>query len=774
MRFWGLLAAMCLVGSAQTLPPEVRAAALVSRMTFAEKISQMQNSAPAIPRLGIPQYDWWNEALHGMARAGRATVFPQAIGLAATFDTDLMYRVADAISTEARAKYNEAQRQGSFERYFGLTFWSPNINIFRDPRWGRGQETYGEDPYLTSRMAVAFITGMQGNDPVYLKTVATAKHFAVHSGPEPLRLMFDVYPSEFDLEHTYLPAFRASVMEAKAGSVMCAYNSIDGVPACANPLLQTRLRDEWGFAGYVVSDCGAITDIAYGHGYASDTAEAAGLALAAGTDLSCGDEYGSLTESANVDRALVRLFTARFRLGMFDPPEAVPFSSIPYSENDSPAHRALALEAAQKAIVLLQNANGILPLAAGKRMTVMGPAADEIDSLLGNYNGVPSHAVTPLEGIAGRFGKVAFALGSTYTSSSYALVSTQAFPSGLKADFLNDGVAALSRTESRVYFNYDSGDPTVLAAIPRDHFAVRWSGTMVAPVSGLFSFNLARTDCNDCKGSDSASLLLDGSPVTGPVELQAGQSYALRIAYSQQYQGGTGIELQWLPPAGALLEEAARVAATSDVVLLCLGLNANLEGEQSDLEIPGFFHGDRTTLDLPQPQLDLLRTALDSGKPVVVLLSSGSAVTLGGMEARAAAILETWYGGEEAGTAAAQVLAGDVNPGGRLPVTFYRSVDQLPPFENYDMAGRTYRYFKGQPLWPFGYGLSYSTFTQSPPRVEGGRIHIQVRNDSTRDGDEVVQLYGRPVPELQGFRRVHLRAGEKQDVLFGAADPHAR
>ncbi len=493
------------------LPAEQRARDIVSRMTLEEKVLQMQNSAPAIPRLNIPAYDWWNEALHGVARAGEATVFPQAIGLAATWDTDLMHRIADVISTEARAKYNEAIRTGDHSRYHGLTFWSPNINIFRDPRWGRGQETYGEDPYLTGRMAVAFIQGMQGTDQHYFKVIATAKHYAVHSGPEPSRHVFDVHPSTRDLEQTYLPAFRAAIVEGKADSVMCAYNAVDGVPACANTdLLEKTLRGDWGFKGYIVSDCGAIADIYRFHKYKPNAAEASAVAVKAGTDLTCGNEYRALTEAvksgaieeAEINRALERLFVARFKLGMFDPPERVPFSKIPYSVNDSAEHRKLALEAARESIVLLKNAGGVLPLKAGvKRIAVIGPSADDPEALLGNYNGFSRKHVTPLEGIEKQFaGKadVRFAMGATYTSQSQALLPAEALTPpggsghGMLAEYFDnpefEGQPKVRRVEARPYLQAGMVDPEVAAAFPQHGYSVRWSGTLRAPVGGEYVF----------------------------------------------------------------------------------------------------------------------------------------------------------------------------------------------------------------------------------------------------------------------------------------------
>ncbi|HTU48212.1 MAG TPA: glycoside hydrolase family 3 C-terminal domain-containing protein [Bryobacteraceae bacterium] len=647
------------------LSAEERAADLVSRMTLEEKVSQMQNAAVAIPRLGIPAYDWWNEALHGVARAGIATVFPQAIGLAATWDTDLHFRIADVISTEARAKYNDAIAHDNHARYFGLTFWSPNINIFRDPRWGRGQETYGEDPYLTSRLGVAFIKGMQGNDPHYFKTIATSKHYAVHSGPEISRHRVNVDVTPQDLENTYLYAFHATLTEGPAYSVMCAYNSVNGAPACANTfLLQDTLRQSWKFPGYVVSDCDAVDDIYSGHHYAHSLAEASAEAVKAGTDLDCGKAYQSLVEAVHknliseqeINRAVERLFVARIRLGMFDPPDRVPFSKIGMDQVASAAHQQLALEAAEKSMVLLKNDNNILPIERVPRtIAVLGPAADDRDALLGNYNGTPSFTVTPLEGIRAEFGARA---------------------------------------------------------------TVRF-----AP----------------------------GSPYVAPAKVNADA-----------------------PSMEVMLHEGIELVKRSDLAILCIGLNSKLEGEEMPIDIPGFSHGDRTDIQLPPPQERLLESVLDTGKPVIVILINGSALAVAAAKERAAAILEAWYPGQEGGTAIARTLAAKNNPAGRLPITFYKSVDQLPPFTDYSMKNRTYRYFTGEPLYPFGYGLSYSTFEYSGQSVNGHTASARVTNTSKREGDEVVQLYIKtdyaPNPVLKGFERIHLGPGENRVVSFTSDD----
>ena len=785
-------------------PPIARARDLVGRMTLDQKVRQMQNNAPAIPDLQVPAYNWWNEALHGVARAGRATVFPQAIGLAATWDTDLMFRVADTISTEARAKYHEALRRDSHAQYYGLTFWSPNINIFRDPRWGRGQETYGEDPYLTGRLAVAFVRGLQGSDPTYFKTIATAKHFAVHSGPESTRHSADVVPSAEDLERTYLPAFRAAIIDGRADSVMCAYNRVNGVPACANvELLQQRLKRDWGFDGYVVSDCGAIRDIynATAHHFLATAGEASAAAVKAGTDLTCGGEYTSLSGAVqagqiaetDIDAALVRLFTARFKLGMFDPPERVPFAAIPYSVVDSPGHRATALEAARKSIVLLKNDQQILPLRSSVRsVVVIGPAADDPVALLGNYNGISSRVVTTFQGVeASLAGKatVTFAPGASYIAGmgdmipSAVLTPPSGHGHGLLAEFFDSaemqGLPKVSRIEPAPLVQMNVHDPIEMGL--SGVFAARFSGTLTPPVTGEYTFPTVSGTVTSV-----VRVFLDDVEVLAPpspsrVVLQGGRSYRFRVEFRPSNGRGGGaittMQLLWIPPAEALLKQASDAVRRADVAIVCVGLNPRLEGEEMSVNVPGFKGGDRTSLDLPASQQALLDAAFSTGKPVIVVLTSGSAIALGSAADRAAAVLAAWYGGEEIGTAIADTLSGVNNPAGRLPVTFYRSVDQLPPFEDYAMRGRTYRYFTGDSLFRFGAGLSYSTFAYSNGRAEvvNGAVlaTVRVKNTSSRDGDEVVELYlgGGPRPtdpirELKAFTRIHLKAGETRDVSF--------
>ncbi|MBV9928706.1 MAG: glycoside hydrolase family 3 C-terminal domain-containing protein [Acidobacteria bacterium] len=791
------------------LPIRRRVDDLVSRMTLEEKVAQMMNKAPAIERLNVPAYDWWNEALHGVAYAGHATVFPQAIGLGASWNEDLIKSVATAISTEARAKYNDAVRRDFRKRFYGLTFWSPNINIFRDPRWGRGQETYGEDPYLTSRLGVAFVRGMQGDDPKYLKTIATPKHYAVHSGPESQRHTFDAHPPERDLEDTYLPAFRAAVTEGKAGSVMCAYNRLNGEPLCASPrMLQEILRDRWGFSGYVVSDCDAVADIYKKHGFRKTEEEGVAVAVRTGTDLTCGYEYRALPAAvkagliaeSEIDTAVKRLFEARFRLGMFDPPDANPYARIPLEVNDSAAHRELAARAARESVVLLKNSGNALPLKKDlKSIAVIGPNADSLEVLLGNYHGIPSKWVTPLEGIRRKVSpqaRVTYALGTTLTGEAILPVPASALfrdaaktEPGLKAEYFDNkdlqGTPVATRVDAQLNFEWFTDAP--VPGINTDNFSARWTGYFVPPASGTYRLG-ARAD-------DAVRVFLDEQPLvenwrdgsaktlTKEVTLEAGRAYKLRVEYYERYASATA-KLVWGPPGlnETLRAEALKAARESDVVVLALGLAPSLEGEEMDVAVKGFQGGDRTSLDLPDAQEDLLKAVAATGKPVVLLLLNGGALAVNWAQGNVPAIVEAWYPGEEGGTALADVLFGDYNPAGRLPVTFYKSVEQLPPFEDYRMDGKTYRYFKGEPLYPFGYGLSYTTFrydglklgAKSYAAGQNVELSVEVRNTGARAGDEVVQLYvtgpesSTPAPSraLKGVRRVRLKPGERRRVNF--------
>jgi beta-glucosidase len=652
------------------LPASKRAQDLLGRLTLEEKISQMVYESKAIPRLGIPEYNWWGECLHGVGRAGIATVFPQSIALAATFDPDLVHRVATAVSDEARAKHHEFARQGFRRQYHGLTAWSPNVNIFRDPRWGRGQETYGEDPYLSGRMGVAFVRGLQGGDPERLKLAATPKHFAAHSGPENLRHYFDARVSVKDLRETYLPAFHDCVVEGRAASVMGAYNRINGEPCCASTtLLEQILRNEWGFKGYVVSDCGAIADLHSTHLVTSSPEKSAALAVRNGCDLECGRVYPALTEAvslgliteAEIDTSLTRLLEARIRLGMFDPPARSEYAGIPYERNDCAEHRALALEAARASLVLLKNQDALLPLSKDIGcLAVIGPNADDRDALLGNYNGTPSRSVTILEGI-------------------------------------RNAVSARTRI-------------------------------IYAP------------------GSD-----------------------IVRTA-----------ESSWGERADDGFGEALAAADRADVVVMALGLNSRLEGEEGAANLSQWL-GDRIRIDLPAIQQRLFEAVSAKNKPIVLVLMAGSPLAIPTECARARSVLFAWYPGEEGGTAVADVIFGDHNPSGRLPITFVESIDQLPPFTSYAMEGRTYRFMSAKPLFPFGFGLSYTEFRYSGLSLassitagETMKVSVKVKNAGKRPGHEVVQLYLTdlessvrvPLRQLAGFSRIRLEAGAETDVAF--------
>ncbi|UNK58381.1 glycoside hydrolase family 3 C-terminal domain-containing protein [Pseudoxanthomonas daejeonensis] len=812
---------------------EDRAAALVAQMTLEEKAAQMQNDSPAIERLGLPAYDWWNEALHGVARAGGATVFPQAIGMAASFDIPLMDQVSSAISDEARAKHHRFLAEGKHGRYQGLTFWSPNINIFRDPRWGRGQETYGEDPYLTSRMGVSFVRGLQGMDPVtgkpldpkYRKLDATAKHLAVHSGPEADRHHFDVHPSRQDLYDTYLPAFEALVKEGDVYAVMGAYNRVYGESASASQfLLQDTLRRDWGFTGYVMSDCWAIRDIYTTHAIVATAEEAAALGVKKGTELNCGNTYaehlpvavrkGLITE-AELDESLTRLMTARMRLGMFDPPAQVKWAQIPYSANQSPAHDALARKMAQESIVLLKN-DGVLPLSRdAKRIAVIGPTADDTMALLGNYYGTPADPVTILRGIreAAPQAEVVYARGvdlvegrndpaaTPLVEAQYLRPSPGANERGLRGEYFRNrdlsGTPALVRVDPVIGFSWDRGSPTdnLMArgeagpdeAIPADNFSIRWSGQLLPPVSGSYELEAA--------ANDGVRVYLDGKRVidrwqqadrltasSATVQLEAGRAYDLKLEY-QEGERDAGVRLAWrMPGAKPPFEEALEAARNADVVVFAGGLTGDVEGEEMTVNYPGFAGGDRTDTRLPATQQKLLEAVQATGKPVVLVLTTGSALAVDWAKEHVPGVLVAWYPGQRGGNAVADVLFGDANPAGRLPVTFYKAGEKMPAFDDYTMAGRTYRYFEGEPLYPFGHGLSYTTFDYAGLKLDHAtaragqpvKATVKVRNSGKRAGDEVVQLYvhprqageGRALKDLRGFQRVHLQPGEEREVSF--------
>jgi beta-glucosidase len=802
-----------------SLPTQRRVEDLVSRMTLDEKISQMMNDSPAIQRLGIPNYDWWTEGLHGIAHSP-ATLFPQAIGLAATWDAPLIGEIADSISTEARAKYNQAARDNIHARYLGLSIWSPNINIFRDPRWGRGQETYGEDPYLTSRLGVEFVRGLQGSNPKYLKAVATPKHFVVHSGPESERHRFNVDPSPRDLEDTYLPAFRATIVKGHADSMICSYNAINGVPSCANRLLADVVRGKWGFQGYITSDCSAIRDFysATGHRYSPDAAHASAIAVLAGTDTNCGRAYQALTQAINeglisekdIDVAVKRLFTARFRLGMFDPAGDVPFDQIPYTEVGSTAHRAQALKAARESMVLLKNERNALPLKDVHAIAVVGPNAVDLAALEGNYNATPFDPVFPLDGIETEFptARILYGQGSPYVIQFPLPVPRTALrpfegstKQGLTGNYFNNsaftGKPVLTRTDKQIDFDWSGGSPG--PEVPGRDFAVRWTGTIAVPEPGEYPIEVGRVRCYQCNSLDMFTVWLDGREVAiagtadrkhqwsnrGPIfhlKFTDTKPHAIRLDYSHHSElFGAGVTLNWIPPADALRENAVQLAQQADVIVAFMGLSPNLEGEQMSVHLPGFSGGDRTAISLPEPQQELLHALAATGKPLVLVLMNGSALAVDWAQQHAQAILEAWYPGEAGGQAIAETLDGKNNPGGKLPITFYASLDQLPPFTDYSMKSRTYRYFHGEPLYEFGYGLSSTTFDYRDVRVshrnlKAGKpltVEADVQNKGPVAGDAVSELYlippqngGNPLRELEGFRRIRLAPGESQHVKF--------
>jgi beta-glucosidase len=822
------------------LPAQQRADDLVGRMTLEEKIAQTMDAAPAIPRLGVPAYDYWNEGLHGIARSGYATMFPQAIGMAATWDAAMVGKMGETVGTEARAKYNDAVQHGNRERYFGLTVWSPNINIFRDPRWGRGQETYGEDPYLTSRMGVAFVNGVQGNDPEHPLAIATPKHFAVHSGPESTRHKINVTPSPHDLEDTYLPAFRATITEAHADSLMCAYNEINGEPACANTmLLKDTLRRDWGFKGFVTSDCGAIDDFFedYGHHFSKDAEHASASALLAGTDTVCGNTYTALGKAveqklvteAEIDTAVKRLFLGRFELGMFDGgvngSGAGRYGQIGMDQNDSAAHRALALKAARESMVLLKNADGVLPLQQGAqkaalKIAVIGPNAASLTALEGNYNAAPSHPVLPVDGIAAEFSesKVMYAQGSPYAEQVMLPVPRTVFhpgsdasqkgndPGGLTAQYFatpDFSGKPVQRLDQQIDFDWNAAKP--LPEIPREGFSVIWQGTITPPAPGDYKFGFTLGDCFPCHDHEVVTVEVDGKQVASNESHEPGDSrdailppftvhfadagphlFAVKYAHKAGLFGG-GLTLNWIPPVEALRAEAVAKAKQANVVIAFVGLSSKLEGEEMPVHVEGFAGGDRTDIQLPAVQQQLLEALAATDKPLIVVLMNGSALAVNWAQEHASAVLEAWYPGEAGGQAIAETLSGANNPGGKLPLTFYASTDQLPAFDNYAMAGRTYRYFSGKPLYPFGYGLSYTSFSYSDvhlstENLQAGEtlgVDATVRNTGSLPGDAVAELYLKPEAgdtspsiALKGFQRITLPPGASRKVHF-VLDPRS-
>jgi beta-glucosidase len=782
---------------------ETRVRDLVSRMTLEEKAAMMQNTTPGVPRLGIPKYDWWSEALHGVANAGVATVFPQAIGLAAMWDERLHHEIAHVIGVEGRAKFNSyagTELEGTI--FHGLTFWSPNINIFRDPRWGRGQETYGEDPFLTSRLGVAFVRGLQGDDPNYLQAAACEKHYAVHSGPEPLRHILDVAPPEADLYETYLPAFESLVREGHVEIVMTAYNSLYGTPCSINPLLYSQL-EKWGFHGHVTSDCGSVGDLIHSYQRAADEAEAEALVLKAGMDVTCGGEApgivqavrrGLITEAV-VDQRLTALLRTMFRLGFFDPKDRVPYNRIQASENDAPEHAALALRAARESIVLLKN-DGVLPFKKGAlhRVSVFGPSASSVPVLVGSYNGTPAKPVTVLNGLQAALGpgvQIDYAHGCDYAAEPD---SVRPIPNVWYRGeyFANPGLSGpplAHRTERPLSFDFCTCHPSsdrLPPGVPEKGMSARWNGEMLTTLAGDYALVV--------KGRGGFRLMVGGETVIdswtpGPGEagrvrelrvtrrLPDNASIPLKLEYVQG-NGSAEISLEWQTPlVDAAEAEALAKAKDADVIVFVGGISGQLEGEEMPVDYDGFSGGDRTRIELPALQQQLLEKLRAIGKPIVLIDLSGSAIAMPWADEHLNAILQAWYPGEAGGTAVADVLLGNYNPAGRLPVTFYRATSDLPDFKDYRMAGRTYRYFAGKPLYPFGHGLSYTSFRYAnlhvAPAAHGAlTVTVDMTNTGGRDGDEVVQLYATPPAAshprereaLCGFDRVHLQAGETKTV----------
>ena len=809
--FIGILGLMLILSACQKYeykfqnpdaPIDKRVADLVSRLTLDEKISQMMNNAPAIERLGIPAYNWWNEALHGIARSPYpATSFPQAIGLAATWDVDAIHKMADYVSDEGRAIFHDSSKKGKTGIFLGLTYWSPNINIFRDPRWGRGQETYGEDPFLTGAIGASFVKGLQGDDPFYLKSSACAKHYAVHSGPEWNRHTYNAQVSNYDLWDTYLPAFQHLIVDAKVTGVMCAYNAFFEEPCCgSNILMKDILLNKWKFDGYVTSDCGAIEDFFKTHKTHPDAAAAAAAAVLHGTDCECSGNgaYQALAEAvtkgliteAEIDVSLKRLFKIRFRLGMFDPDERVPYAQTPISVLEAPAHKAHALKMAQQSIVLLKNENNLLPLDKSKikKIAVVGPNADDESVLLANYYGNPSEITTLLEGIKGKVGsgvEVTYDKGVNltddfvFTSNYDGRYFTYEGKPGFKADYYQntrqEGIPKLSRIEEKVDYKWGDGEDIANGIITRQMSAV-WST--------VFTPDANKEVCFELKADDSADLFINGERqrkvgnINAYYSLNAkkGQTYNIEIRYRQNADNAE-IKFDMGTLVRADIKKVANSVKSADIIIFAGGISARVEGEEMGVVIDGFRRGDRTSIDLPAIQKILLKELKATGKPVVFVLMTGSAIGLEWESQNIPAIVNAWYGGQAAGQAIADVIFGDYNPAGRLPVTFYRSVDDLPDFEDYGMENRTYRYFKGTPIYPFGYGLSYTTFKYEPVNVEKSgqttKVTAKVTNTGKHAGDEVVQLYlsnkrdfTTPIHALKGFQRINLKPGESKTVEF--------
>lgn len=802
-----VFAAFALSSVAQTLPyqnprlsAEERAADLCSRLTLKEKAAIMCNGSPAIPRLGIPQFEWWSEGLHGIARNGFATVFPNTTAMASSFDDALLERVFAAISDEARAKNNEARHDGTIKKYQGLSIWTPNINIFRDPRWGRGQETYGEDPYLTTRMGLAVVRGLQGPDDYkYRKLLACAKHFAVHSGPEWNRHSFNIENlPERDLWETYLPAFKSLVQEGNVAEVMCAYQRIDGQPCCANTrYLQQILRGEWGFNGLVVSDCGAIGDFFRPgrHGYSKDAAEASAKAVLSGTDVECGSNYKSIPEAvkngqiseAQVDVSVKRLLKQRFELGDFDDESANKWAQIPESVIASPAHKQLALDMARESMVLLKN-NGILPLKKGQTVVVVGPNANDSTMMWGNYNGYPTETVTILKGIRAFAPEARYVGGCGITrneefGSRYDEITAPDGSKGLAVSYWNnermegDPVATQHLTTP---VNLSNGGATVFApGVNLEHFSARLEGTFRPTRTESLRLRLA---CDDL-----ARLIVNGDTIVESwkwrekvsvfdkeLRVEAGKEYRIQIDYVQQVAMAV-LQFDLGHLSNMPVEELVRQVGNADVVVFVGGISPRLEGEEMSVKEPGFRGGDRTDIELPEAQRRAIAALHAAGKHIVYVNCSGSAIALVPEDANSDAVVQAWYGGERGGQALAEILYGKVNPSGKLPLTFYKNVGQLPDFEDYRMAGRTYRYFRGEPLYAFGYGLSYTSFVLGKPKFDAktNTVSVEVKNTGSTDGTETVQVYLKrvddtdgPIKTLRGYQRVSVKAGESQTATI--------
>ena len=786
------------------LDVEIRADDLLQRLTLEEKIAQMQDVSPEIERLEIPEYNWWNECLHGVARAGRATSFPQTIGMAATWNPDLIFKVADVISTEARAKFNHSIKLGQRNRYQGLTMWTPNINIFRDPRWGRGQETYGEDPYLTSKLGVAFVKGLQGNDENYFKVIATPKHYAVHSGPEYNRHVFDAYTDKRDLWETYLPAFKATIVEGKAFSIMSAYNRYLGSSATASQLLLNDiLRDQWGFKGYVVSDCGAVQDIYKFHKIVSTAEEASALAVKAGCDLNCGSSYkylekavkkGLITEK-EIDKSLKRLLTARIKLGLLNVPNQVPFSEFTDSSIESEAHQKLALQTARESIVLLKNENKTLPISKNiKTMTVIGPNANDRHFVLGNYFGTPTYRKTILEGIKDNVSKktkVHYFKGTNLTNNDtiFDVVDQSSFHKKILTEYFDnsklEGDPVFKKEQDFIDFEWGGAAP--IDVLTPGKFSIRYSGSLKLDFSGEVSLGVLESGGSYRLVLNGKEILVGSSgngtrALSTKIEVQKNKKYTFELEYKCTNPWMASVQLVWNTEHLRGKEHMMQKVLESDVVVFVGGITARLEGEEMPVEVEGFSKGDRTNLKLPKAQYELLKELEATGKPVIFVLTSGSAMAINWEQENIPAIINAWYPGQAGGEAVADILFGDYNPSGKLPVTFYRSVNDLPPFEDYHMKDRTYRYFEGEVLYPFGYGLSYTNFSYSKPQLEKlvirkdetNSVKVTVTNKGDYDGETVVQLYVNdveasvttPLKSLKRFKKIFLKKGASQTIEF--------